>query len=91
MDSSRQVAPNQRGRQVDLEQDAQAENRQSAAPDVVELIVAKQREGETGTVYLKNKLGFGRVDEMREGYEPPARREIKTKTGWGRKEIDHAV
>jgi hypothetical protein len=31
------------------------------------------------------------VDEMREGYEPPARREIKTKTGWGRKEIDHAV
>jgi replicative DNA helicase len=70
---------------------AQAENRQSAAPDVVELIVAKQREGETGTVYLKNKLGFGRVDEMREGYEPPARREIKTKTGWGRKEIDHAV
>jgi hypothetical protein len=76
---------------VDLEQDAQAENRQSAAPDVVELIVAKQREGETGTVYLKNKLGFGRVDEMREGYEPPARREIKTKTGWGRKETDHAV
>lgn len=63
---------------------AKAENRVSSAPDVVELIVAKQREGETGTVYLRNRLGFGRVDEMPESYTPPPPREIKVKSGWGR-------
>lgn len=62
---------------------AHAENRASEAPGVVELIIAKQREGETGTVYLQNKLGYGRVDEMTNGYAPLLR-EVAAKSGWGK-------
>lgn len=62
---------------------AQQENRQSKAPEVVELIVAKQREGETGSVYLRNRLGFGRVDEFPD-YDPAPITESKPKSGWGK-------
>ena len=62
---------------------AQQENRTSNAPEVVELIVAKQREGETGSVYLRNRLGFGRVDEFPD-YHPTPITDAKPKGGWGR-------
>lgn len=64
---------------------AQQEGRESRAPGIVELIVAKQREGETGTVYLRNQLGFGRVDELKEPWVPEqAAQHFKT-SSWGRK------
>ena len=62
---------------------AQQENRTSNAPEVVELVVAKQREGETGSVYLRNRLGFGRVDEFPD-YQPTPISNAKPTTGWGK-------
>ncbi|KRG43210.1 hypothetical protein ARC78_07535 [Stenotrophomonas pictorum JCM 9942] len=47
---------------------AQQEGKVSQLTGFVEMIIAKQREGETGTVWARNALGFGRIDD----FEGPA-------------------
>lgn len=47
---------------------AEREERPSQFPGWVELVVAKQREGETGKVWLRNALAEGRLDD----YDGPA-------------------
>lgn len=47
---------------------AEREERASAYPGWVELVVAKQREGETGKVWLLNDLAHGRLED----YDGPA-------------------
>ena len=43
---------------------AEREGRESNRKGVVELIVSKQREGETGTVFLRDRLAYGLLAEM---------------------------
>lgn len=50
--------------------------RASEYPGFVEVIVAKQREGETGKVWLRSALQFGRIDDY-EG-PPPSPTKIKS-------------
>lgn len=47
---------------------AEREERTSAYPGWVELVVAKQREGETGKIWLRNDLAHARLDD----YDGPA-------------------
>lgn len=42
---------------------AAREERSSDYPGMVEIIVAKQREGETGKVWTQDRLAFGRIDD----------------------------
>lgn len=64
---------------------AKQEGRQTDAPGVLEMIVAKQREGETGTAYACAELDRGRIVDFEHGYTPP-QREAKTPVrGFGRK------
>lgn len=43
---------------------AEQEGRPSEAPGLVEMVVAKQRNGETGRVWAKSNLGYGRFDDF---------------------------
>lgn len=67
---------------------ADQEGRASEYPGFVELIVAKQREGQTGKVWLRNGLPFGRLDDH-DGDAPtrpePEKRArgFRPRTGWG--------
>lgn len=70
---------------------AEQEGRASEFPGYVELIVAKQREGQTGKVWLRNALPFGRLDDH-EGDAPtrperqeaaPRGRGFRPRKGWG--------
>ena len=38
---------------------------------IAEIIIRKQREGETGTVYLAANLGISRFDNLAYQYQPP--------------------
>lgn len=58
---------------------AEQEERASAHPGMVELIIAKQREGETGKVWARNALQYGRVDDF-DG-PAPARTAASGKSG----------
>lgn len=48
---------------------AACEERASNAPGMVEIIIAKQREGETGKVWGRDRLAFGLIDDF-DGDEP---------------------
>lgn len=54
---------------------AEKEGRQSTAPGQVEMIVAKQREGETGTCYGRDELGYGRIADSdgRPSFDEPVK------------------
>lgn len=61
---------------------AAQENRTSTVPGIVEVIVAKNREGEAGrTVYLRNALAFGRLDDC--DYVPPERTSSNSRASVG--------
>lgn len=62
---------------------ARQEGRASGAPGMVELIVAKQREGDTGTAWLRDALARGRLDDH-DG-EPPRTEATAPRAGWGRR------
>ena len=66
---------------------AKQEGRQSDAAGVLEMIVAKQREGETGTAYTKAELDKGRIVDFEHGYTPPVREAKTNVRGFGRKVV----
>ena len=57
---------------------AEQEERASEYPGFVEIIVAKQREGETGKIWARNRLAFGLIDDY-EGEAPSSQRPQSTK------------
>lgn len=54
---------------------AEQEVRASQHPGVIEMIVTKQREGETGTAYAKSALHVGRIDDMPDDWRPPQKQQ----------------
>lgn len=61
---------------------AQQEGKVSQLAGFVEMIVAKQREGETGTVWARNALAFGRIDDF-DGPSPYIALAAESKRGGG--------
>lgn len=53
---------------------AERDERESEAPGLVEIIIAKQREGETGKVWAKSRLAYGAIDDY-EGDAPMQRKQ----------------
>ena len=56
---------------------AAREERQSEHPGMVEIIVAKQREGETGKVWTRDNLAYGRIDDDPYDYAPEPKTQVK--------------
>lgn len=68
---------------------AEQEGRPSQYPGMVELIVAKQREGRTGKVWLRDGLAYGRLDDFDgDAPMPPSFEPKRRSTGFrSRKDI----
>lgn len=56
---------------------AAREERESEHPGMVEIIVAKQREGETGKVWARDSLAYGRIDDDPCDYVPAPKAHTK--------------
>lgn len=64
---------------------AEREERASDYPGMVEIIIAKQREGETGKVWARDRLPFGIIADH-EGDPPQSNRppkQVRTRKRWG--------
>ena len=69
---------------------AAQEGRPSTAEGVIELIVAKQREGQTGTAFAKAELQFGRIIDFENGYVPSAR-QAPVSRGFGKRTVASSI